>query len=83
MRRRAPKRAFITVLILSCLLLLSLNLTGRWDVGWLYGAFLTITGPPQKALSWAGQKAKDFFYSYLYLVNLREENRRLKEALKR
>lgn len=83
MRRRAPKRALIAVLVLSSLFFLSLNLTGKWDAGWLYGVFLTITGPPQKALSWAEKKVEDLFYSYLYLVNLREENRRLKEALKR
>ena len=59
MRRRAPKRALIAVLVLSSLFFLSLNLTGKWDAGWLYGAFLTITGPPQKALNWAEKKVED------------------------
>lgn len=65
------------------LVLLSLSFTGRWEGGWLRKAVLTVSGPPQEAFHWVKGRLEDAIGRYLYLVELEEENRRLKAALKR
>ena len=84
MRGSFRKRAFLPLfLFILALSLLSLHLTGRLEAKGVYRLALLLVGPPQRAIHWTVSTARWIFLRYIYLVNLREENERLKEEIRR
>lgn len=74
-------RIFLLILVLFslCLLLFVSTLGGRFGV--LHQLTLEVLGPVQSGMSKAASGARNIWSDYIDLLNVRDENRRLKEML--
>ncbi|MCZ7585425.1 MAG: hypothetical protein M5R36_19945 [Deltaproteobacteria bacterium] len=59
----------------------SLAITGNEDIGWAGRTVLTIYTPVHKVISWPFRKIAGLAGDYLLLVDVKEENRRLKQRV--
>jgi rod shape-determining protein MreC len=72
---------FILLAVVS-LTLLTWKVKNRMPVAVFESVMLTITRPFQQATTWTTRHLQGLWDSYLYLVNLQQENQRLREELK-
>jgi rod shape-determining protein MreC len=82
LRRR---RGFLTIisLVLVAVVLVSLQIGGSYggDAPHTFG--LRVLSPWQRAFHWIVDSISSVFKNYIFLVNLKEENRRLQEEVRR
>ncbi len=71
----------VILLLLSALILISLRIKDHKGVAFLDGLWLEICSPFQKGSTLIIQKVQGIWKGYIYLVDLRRENERLKKEL--
>lgn len=80
-RRRGT--LIIISLVLCALVLIVLQISGRYGGDELYNVGLRPLSPWQRAFHWVVGSIRAVFQNYVLLVNLKEENRRLEEEVRR
>jgi rod shape-determining protein MreC len=81
--RRRRGTLFIVILLVCAVLFISLQLSGRYQGGFLHKFVLRIIAPPQQAFHWTIASIRDFFRNRVLLVDLKQENLRLQEEVRR
>ncbi len=79
--RRFGLPAFITLLLLFALVLMSLRAKQRGGVEFFDALLMEICSPFQKAATLVVKTVQGAFHQYLFLVNLEKENRMLKKRI--
>ena len=73
----------IILLIVCAVSLISLQISGRYGGDFFHSAVLRCISPGQRALDCIIDSLSDLVKSYILLVDLKKENRRLQEELRR
>jgi rod shape-determining protein MreC len=81
--RRRRGTLFIVILLVCAVLFISLQLSGRYQGGFLHKFVLRIIAPPQQAFHWTIASIRDCFRNRVLLVDLKQENLRLQEEVRR
>ena len=74
---------FIVILIICAVVLISLQLSGRYEGNALHNLVLRVISPPQRAFHWTIASIRSFFQNHIVLVDLQKENLRLQEEVHR
>jgi rod shape-determining protein MreC len=81
--RRRRGTLFIVILLVCAVLFISLQLSGRYQGGFLHNLVLRIISPPQQAFHWTIASIRTFFKNHILLIDLKEENLQLQEEVRR
>jgi rod shape-determining protein MreC len=81
--RRRRGTLFIVILLVCAVLFISLQLSGRYQGGFLHNLVLRIIAPPQQAFHWTIASIRTFFKNHILLIDLKEENLQLQEEVRR
>jgi rod shape-determining protein MreC len=81
--RRRRGTLVIMSLVLCAVVLVSLQISGRYKVDALHRLGLQLLSPWPRAFHWVVGSVRDVLQNYILLVNLQEENRRLQEEVRR
>jgi rod shape-determining protein MreC len=81
--RRRRGTLFIVILIVCAVLFISLQISGRYQGGFLHNLILRIISPPQQAFHWTTQSIRTFFQNHVILVDLKQENLHLRKEVRR
>ncbi|UCC66687.1 MAG: rod shape-determining protein MreC [Deltaproteobacteria bacterium] len=81
--RRRRGTLVITLLIVCAVFLISLQISGRYGGDVLHSVILRFTSPCQRAFHWTIDSVCNLFQTYILLVNIKKENRRLQAELLR
>jgi rod shape-determining protein MreC len=79
--RRYTIPAFITLLLLSALILMSLRVKQRTGIDFFDALVMEFSAPFQKASTFVIKKVQGIFYGYFFLVHLQKENTMLKQRM--
>jgi rod shape-determining protein MreC len=79
--RRYTLFAFIIILLLSALIVMSLRVKQRRGVDLIDGLLIEVCAPFQKASTFVIKTIHGVFQEYIFLVHLRKENVRLKQRI--
>jgi rod shape-determining protein MreC len=80
-RRRGT--LIIIFLVLFAVVLISLQISGRYEGDAPHNVGLKILSPWQRAFHWVVDSIRTVFRNHVFLVNLKEENRQLQEEVRR
>lgn len=80
-RRRGT--LLILFLIICAVFFISLQISGRYRGDALHNLGLRLLSPGRRAVHWVVDSIHTLIQNYVYLVNLKEENRRLQEEVHR
>ncbi|RLB05271.1 MAG: rod shape-determining protein MreC, partial [Deltaproteobacteria bacterium] len=84
MRLRRRRGTFVIILLIaSAIFLISLQFSGRYKGDFLYSLVTKIISPCQGTLHWAITSVGNLFQNYVLLVDLKEQNLRLQDQLRR
>lgn len=81
--RRRNGRLIIAVLIVTAVFLVSLQFSGRYGGDFVHRVTLKLISPWQRAVHWVISSTLGVVERYILLVDLGDENRRLREELRR
>jgi rod shape-determining protein MreC len=81
--RRRRGTLFIVLLVVCAIVLISLQISGRYEGDPLHACVLRVVSPPQRAFHWIIASIRSVFQNYILLVDLKEENSRLREEVQR
>jgi rod shape-determining protein MreC len=81
--RRRDGRLVIALLIITSVVLLSLQLSGRYRGDLVSTAVLQVVSPCQNAFHWIISAGCDIVGDYIFLVGVKKENKRLRDELRR
>ena len=81
--RRRRGTLVIVILIVCAIFFISLQISGRYRVDFLHNLVLRIISPPQRVLHWAIESICTVFQNYILLVDLKKENLKLQEEMRR
>jgi rod shape-determining protein MreC len=73
----------IIFLILFAVVLISFQISGRYEGDLPHNVGLKILSPWQRAFHWVVDSIRTFFRNHIFLFNLKEENRQLQEEVRR
>jgi rod shape-determining protein MreC len=79
--RRFTIQAFVIILLLSTLVLISFRVKQRKGVDFLDAVVLEVSSPFQKAFTFVIKGVQGVFHEYLFLVHAQKENRMLKQRI--
>ena len=79
--RRYPATAFIVIVLLSGLILISLRAKQRQGVTYFDALLLEVCSPFQKAATQTLEAVQGVFREYIFLIHTQEENERLKRRI--
>ena len=74
---------FIVILIICAVVLISLQLSGRYEGSAIHNVVLRVISPPQRAFHWIIASIRSVFQNHIVLVDLKQENLRLQEEVHR
>jgi rod shape-determining protein MreC len=81
--RRRRGTLFIVILIFCAVVLVSLQLSGRYEGNPLHTLVLRVISPPQRVFHWVIASIRSVFQNHIVLVDLKQENLRLQEEVRR
>jgi rod shape-determining protein MreC len=81
--RRRRGTLFIVILIVCAVVLVSLQLSGRYEGNPLHTLVLRVISPPQRAFHWVITSIRSVIQNHIVLMDLKEENLRLQEEVRR
>ena len=81
--RRRRGTLFMVVFIICAVVLVSLQLSGRYEGGLFHNFFLRVLSPPQRIFHGAVAAIRSVFQDYILLADLKEDNLRLQEEVRR
>jgi rod shape-determining protein MreC len=81
--RRRRGTLLIVILLVCAVFFISLQISGRYQGGFLHNLILRIISPPQQALHWTIASIRTFFKNRILLIDLKEENLQLQEEVRR
>jgi rod shape-determining protein MreC len=81
--RRRRGTLIIFAVVLCALILVILQISGRYSGDELHNVGLRPLSPWQRAFHWVAGSIRTVFQNYVLLVNLKEENRQLQEEVRR
>jgi rod shape-determining protein MreC len=81
--RRRRGTLFIVILLVCAVLFISLQISDRYQGGFLHNLVLRIISPPQRAFHWTIASIRTFFKNRVLLIDLKKENLRLQEEVRR
>lgn len=81
--RRRRGTLFIVILIICAIVLISLQISGRYKADPLHNLVLRVISPPQRVLHWAISSIRSVVQNYILLGDLKQENLRLQEEVRR
>ncbi len=81
--RRRRGTLFIVILIVCAIILVSLQLSGRYEGNPLHTLVLRVISPPQRAFHWVIASIRSVLQNHIVLVDLKQENLRLQEEVHR
>jgi rod shape-determining protein MreC len=81
--RRRRGTLIIISLVLCAVVLIALQISGRYGGDELHNVGLRPLSPWQRALHWVVSSVRAVFQNHVLLVNLKEENRQLQEEVRR
>ncbi|OGP52511.1 MAG: rod shape-determining protein MreC [Deltaproteobacteria bacterium RBG_13_52_11] len=81
--RRRRGTLVIVSLVLCTVVLISLQISGRYKGDALHNLGLRLLSPGQRAFHWTVDSVRTVFQNYVFLVHLKEENYRLQEEVRR
>jgi rod shape-determining protein MreC len=81
--RRRRGTLFIVIIIVCAVVLISLQLSGRYGGDSLHNLVLRVLSPPQRVFHWAVASIRSVFQNYILLVDQKKENLRLQEEVHR
>ena len=81
--RRRRGTLFIVIISVCAVVLISLQLSGRYEGDPLYNLVLRIISPPQRAFHWTITSIRSVFQNHIALVDLKQENLRLQDEVRR
>jgi rod shape-determining protein MreC len=79
--RRRRSTLFIVILIVCAIVLISLQISGRYEGDPLHNLVLRVISPPQRVFHWGIASIRSVFQNYILLVDLKQENLRLQEEV--
>jgi rod shape-determining protein MreC len=81
--RRRRGTLVIVVLIICAIVLISLQISGRYEGDPLHNLVLRVISPPQRVFHWAIASIRSVVQNYILLGDLKQENLRLQEEVRR
>ena len=81
--RRRRSTLFIVILIVCAIVLISLQISGRYEGDPLHNLVLRVIAPPQRVFHWGIASIRSVLQNYILLVDLKQENLRLQEEVRR
>jgi rod shape-determining protein MreC len=81
--RRRRGTLVIVVLIIGAIVLISLQISGRYEGDPLHNLVLRVISPPQRVFHWAIASIRSVVQNYILLGDLKQENLRLQEEVRR
>jgi rod shape-determining protein MreC len=81
--RRRRGTLFIVILIVCAVVLVSLQLSGRYEGNPLHTLVLRVISPPQRAFHWVITSIRSVVQNHVVLMDLKQENLRLQEEVSR
>lgn len=81
--RRRRGTLFIVILIICAIVLISLQISGRYEGDPLHNLVLRVISPPQRVFHWAIASIRSVVQNFILLGDLKQENLRLQEEVRR
>jgi rod shape-determining protein MreC len=81
--RRRRGTLVIVVLIIGAIVLISLQISGRYEGDPLHNLVLRVISPPQRVFHWAIASIRSVVQNYILLGDLKQENLRLQKEVRR